>query len=265
MQANDLIAKIEAHAPKHLAWERDAIGIQIGDGTQEIHNVMTTLDVLPAVVDEAIEKGVDFIFAHHPVMFRPAKNLDLSDPQNQMYAKLIKHDIVVYAAHTNLDSAKDGLNDWLASAFGIQDTKPLLPNADGETGLGRIGTLAETTTVAEYAAFIRDICGVEKVRVIADDLNRQIKKIAVLGGDGGKEYAVAQAAGADAYVTADIYYHVGHSILMDDFVVIDPDHHMEALATSEMAKLVKKWQNDSKWELDNVFTSDVNTDPYQYI
>ena len=265
MQANELIQKIEAHAPKDLAWERDAIGIQIGDGTQEIHRVMTTLDVLPAVVDEAIEKDVDFIFAHHPVMFRPAKNLDFSDPQNQMYAKLIKHDIVVYAAHTNLDSAKDGLNDWLATAFGIQSTKPLLANADGETGLGRIGTLSESTTVAEYAAFVRDICGVDKVRVIANDLQRQIKTVAVLGGDGGKEYGVAQAAGADAYVTADIYYHVGHSILMDDFVVIDPDHHMEALATSEMAKLVEKWQNEYKWELDTVFASTVNTDPYQYI
>lgn len=265
MQANELIQKIEAYAPTTLAWERDAIGIQIGDGTQEIHRVMTTLDVLPAVVDEAIEKGVDFIFAHHPVMFRPAKNLDLSDPQNRMYAMLIKHDIVVYAAHTNLDAAKDGLNDWLAKAFDIHETQPLLANADGETGLGRIGELPEAMTVSDYAAVIRDVCGVPTVRVIANDLSRRIKRIAVLGGDGGKEYAVAQAAGADAYVTSDVYYHVGHSILMDDFVVIDPDHHMEALATSEMVKLVKKWQNDNKWELDNVFASTVNTDPYQYI
>ncbi|MHD0285592.1 Nif3-like dinuclear metal center hexameric protein [Weissella tructae] len=265
MQANELIQKIEEHAPKHLAWERDAIGIQIGDGTQEIHRVMTTLDVLPEVVEEAIAKGVDFIFAHHPVMFRPAKNLDLSDPQNQMYAKLIKHDIVVYAAHTNLDAAKDGLNDWLADAFTIKNVKPLLANPDGETGLGRIGTLAEPMTVANYAAFIRDVCGVEKVRVIANDTDRLIKTVAVLGGDGGKEYAVAQAQGADAYVTADIYYHVGHSILMDDFVVIDPDHHMEALATKEMAKLVQTWQSQYNWELYNIFVSTVNTDPYQYI
>jgi len=265
MQANELIQKIEAHAPKNLAWERDAIGIQIGDGTQEIHRVMTTLDVLPAVVDEAIEKGVDFIFAHHPVMFRPAKNLDLSNPLNQMYAKLIKHDIVVYAAHTNLDSAKDGLNDWLAEAFNILDVKPLLANPGGETGLGRIGHLEKPMTVREYAAFIRDVCGVEKVRVVANDTERLIQKIAVLGGDGGKEYSVAQEQGADAYVTADIYYHVGHSILMDDFVVIDPDHHMEALATKPMAELVEKWRVENNWELDNVFVSTVNTDPYQYI
>ena len=94
MKATELIAKIEAYAPRDLAWERDPIGLQLGDPNQEIHTVMTALDVRPEVVAEAIANNVDFIFAHHPMIFRPAKNLDLSVPQNKMYADLIKHDIV---------------------------------------------------------------------------------------------------------------------------------------------------------------------------
>uniref|UniRef100_UPI0035A01964 Nif3-like dinuclear metal center hexameric protein n=1 Tax=Weissella soli TaxID=155866 RepID=UPI0035A01964 len=185
MIASELIAKIEAHAPRELAWERDPIGLQIGDPNRDIKTVMTTLDVRPEVVTEAIEQHVDFIFSHHPVMFRPAKNLDLSQPQNQMYADLIKHDIVVYAAHTNLDAATDGMNDWLAELLGITQTKPILPNTDGVTGLGRIGTLTTPVTVAQFAHHVRAVFDVATVRVIANDLERPIQTIAVLGGDGG--------------------------------------------------------------------------------
>lgn len=265
MQAATLIKKIEEYAPRELAWERDPIGLQLGDPQQEITRVMTTLDVRPEVVQEAIEKNVDFIFAHHPMIFRPAKNLDLSNPQNQMYADLLKHDIVVYAAHTNLDAAQGGMNDWLDEVLGIQNTKPLVPNADGVTGLGRIGELTTPQTVRDYATFVRDTFHVQHVRVIANDLDRQIQRIAVLGGDGGSEFPAAQAAGADAYVTADFYYHTAHDVLAQDFVVIDPDHHMEAIAKNYLVKLVKEWQEEYNWNLIEVIASSVNTDPYQYI
>ncbi len=265
MQADKLIAQIEAYAPKSLAWEKDPIGLQLGNMQQAIHRVMTTLDVRPEVVQEAIDKDVDFIFAHHPMIFKPAKNLDLSVPQNKMYADLIKHDIVVYAAHTNLDAAKGGMNDWLADALQLHDVTPLIPNSDGQTGLGRIGTLAQPQTVAKYASFIRDLFQVKAVRVIASDLERPIQRIAVLGGDGGDEYPAALAAGADAYVTADFYYHTAHDVLADDFIVIDPDHHMEAIAKDKMVSLIKTWQQINHWELTDVFASTINTDPYTYI
>lgn len=265
MQAATLIAQIEQYAPKELAWERDPIGIQLGNPNQEIAKVMTTLDVRPEVVQEAIDLGVDFIFAHHPMIFKPARNLDLSNPQNQMYADLIKHDIVVYAAHTNLDAATDGMNDWLAEALKLSDVRPLVANPDGKTGMGRIGELEQPVTVREYADFVRDLFNVRAVRVIANDLERQIKTIAVLGGDGGSEYPLAMQAGADAYVTADFYYHRAHDVLADDFVVIDPDHHMEAIAKEKLVTLVKQWQKDYNWNLIDVIASKINTDPYTYI
>lgn len=265
MKAKTLIAQIEQFAPKALAWDKDPIGLQLGDPEQEIKQVMTALDVRPAVVAEAIELGVDFILAHHPLIFRPAKNLDLSNPQNKMYADLIKHNIVVYAAHTNLDAAQGGMNDWLAASLKLTDVRPLIPNADGKTGLGRIGKLGKPMTVRAYADFVRKTFNVAAVRVIANSLDKPLKTIAVLGGDGGSEYPQALAAGADAYVTADFYYHTAHDVLADDFVVIDPDHHMEAIAKEKLVGLVKQWQKDYNWELTGVIASKINTDPYTYI
>ncbi|SUP59261.1 Uncharacterized protein conserved in bacteria [Weissella viridescens] len=63
----------------------------------------------------------------------------------------------------------------------------------------------------------------------------------------------AQAQGADAFVTADVYYHTGHDMLAHHLVAIDPDHHMEANAKPRMATLVKKWQNSNGWQLTDVF------------
>lgn len=57
--------------------------------------MMLTLDVRPDVVKEAIENDVDFIFAHHPAMFVPVHQIDLSNPQQKMYADILKHGITV--------------------------------------------------------------------------------------------------------------------------------------------------------------------------
>ncbi|MDF7637278.1 Nif3-like dinuclear metal center hexameric protein [Leuconostocaceae bacterium ESL0958] len=257
--AADIIEKIESFAPKTLAEKGDPTGLQIGDPKQSVKKVMTTLDVTEAVVAAAIDQQVDLIWSHHEPMFFPAKNLDLTKPQNRLYAQLIKHDIVVYASHTNLDAAQGGLNDWLCQAFGIRETRPLIANEDGQTGLGRIGTLPAAVPVKDFAKAVKDTCAVAAVRLIANDPNRLVQRIAVLGGDGGKFWPAAQAAGADLYVTADLYYHVGHDILAADFAVLDPDHHMEALAMQPMADLVQTW-----FPTLAVTASTVNTDPYTY-
>ena len=109
---NQLIARFEKFANPQLAEKWDHVGLQIGNPDLPITRLMTTLDVRPEVVDEAIEQNVDFIFAHHPIMFHPAKDLDTRDPQNAMYAKLLANNITVYAAHTNLDTASGGMNGW---------------------------------------------------------------------------------------------------------------------------------------------------------
>lgn len=265
MQAQTLIDAIEALAPVNLAWERDVVGLQLGRADQSIDRVMTTLDVRPEVVQEAIDKDVDFIFSHHPLMFHPARTLDLSRPQNQMYADLLRHNIVVYSAHTNLDAAVGGMNDWLAEALQIQNPRPLIPNADGKSGLGRIGQLEQPKTVRTYAQALKDLFNVAAVRVIGPDLERSIQTVAVIGGDGGDHYRQAQQAGADVLVTADLYYHIGHDVIADDFTVIDPDHHMEAIVKAKMVEQIQIWQQAYGWELNAIFPSAMNTDPYQYI
>ncbi|WP_019242618.1 MULTISPECIES: Nif3-like dinuclear metal center hexameric protein [Bacillus] len=123
----EVIGAFEQFSPKKLAMEGDKIGLQIGTLNKPVSTVMVALDVLEDVVDEAIAKNVDLIIAHHPIIFRPLKKIDTSQANGRIVEKLIKHDITVYAAHTNLDITKGGVNDLLAEALKLENTKVLVP------------------------------------------------------------------------------------------------------------------------------------------
>ncbi|NRD80783.1 Nif3-like dinuclear metal center hexameric protein [Bacillus sp. BRMEA1] len=127
---HEIIQLFEQFAPKSLAMEGDKIGLQIGRLNKKIDRVMIALDVLENVIDEAIEKNVQLIIAHHPPIFRPLKNVLTDTVQGRVIEKLLKHDIAVYAAHTNLDIANGGVNDWLAEALGLENTEVLVPTVD---------------------------------------------------------------------------------------------------------------------------------------
>ncbi|KHF41867.1 Nif3-like dinuclear metal center hexameric protein [Halalkalibacter okhensis] len=162
-----LIQHFESWSPKSLAVDGDKNGLMIGTLNKEVKKVMIALDVLEEVIDEAIENEVDLIIAHHPLLFRPLKKIDIDTPQGRIVAKAIKHDIAIYAAHTNLDVAKGGVNDMMAEALGLTNREVLAPTittalkkmvvfvpethalqvreAIGQAGAGHIGNYSHCT------------------------------------------------------------------------------------------------------------------------
>ena len=132
MTAKDIIQTFEKWSPKHLAYDWDNVGLQVGSLNKPVNKVMVALDVLENVVDEAIEKQVDLIIAHHPLLFVKLKQINLDSPKGRIVKKLIQHDITVYAAHTNLDVAKGGVNDVMAERIGLKQTKPLIPHTQDD-------------------------------------------------------------------------------------------------------------------------------------
>lgn len=120
ISGKEFIQRFESYCPQWLAEEGDPVGLHVGTLERDFQRIMMTLDVRPEVVAEAIEKKVDLIIAKHPPIFRPIKRLTSDDPQQLMYMDLIKHDIAVYAAHTNMDIIWDGLNDWFCEMLDVQ-------------------------------------------------------------------------------------------------------------------------------------------------
>lgn len=123
----EIIQLFEQFSPKAYAMEGDKVGLQIGRLNKPVDKVLIALDVLEEVVDEAIAENVQLIIAHHPMIYRPLQKIATEQTVGRIIEKLIKHDIAVYAAHTNLDVAKGGVNDLLAEALGLTNTEVLVP------------------------------------------------------------------------------------------------------------------------------------------
>lgn len=115
----EIMKYIEDIAPRNLAEDYDNVGLIIGKKEREIKRIMVCLDVTSKVVEEAINKSVDLIISHHPFIFKGLKRINEDDVKGKIIYNLIKNDIAVYSAHTNLDVADGGVNEHLAKVLGI--------------------------------------------------------------------------------------------------------------------------------------------------
>lgn len=110
-------------APPSTQLDYDNVGLLVGDPEQKVSRVLTCLDVTLEVVEEAIEKSCDMIVAHHPLIFKSISRINPTDEQGKIIFKLIKNDIALMTAHTNLDAALDGVSFVLGKQLGLEQVK----------------------------------------------------------------------------------------------------------------------------------------------
>ncbi|MCK4696337.1 MAG: Nif3-like dinuclear metal center hexameric protein, partial [Candidatus Cloacimonetes bacterium] len=104
VKVKDIVVHIHRIANPGLALEWDNVGLQIGYAEQEVRKILLTLDVTKNAVNKAIKENFNLIISHHPLILKPIKKI--IDP---LYLKLIKNNISVFCAHTNLDVVKKGV------------------------------------------------------------------------------------------------------------------------------------------------------------
>jgi dinuclear metal center YbgI/SA1388 family protein len=124
---SNIIQLFEDWAPKWTAWEKDNVGLLIGDKQRKVTKILVTLDVTKQVVLEAIAQKVELIISHHPLLFRPPSSILASDPIGELVLQLAEHKIALYSAHTNLDHTLGGVNFALAEVLGLKDIRFLVP------------------------------------------------------------------------------------------------------------------------------------------
>jgi len=111
--------------PPDLAEDWDNVGLQAGDPGSTVTRVLVSLDPTEEAVAQALRRNCQALLTHHPLILRPLKNITPSDETGRTTLTAIRNNISLIAAHTNLDSAPQGLNDWLAARLGVQDTAVL--------------------------------------------------------------------------------------------------------------------------------------------
>ena len=207
-------------APRRLAEEWDNPGLLIGDPTAEVKKIFVCLDVLEENISRAIELSAQIMVAHHPLIFHAIKNIRFDLPLGRKILRLIKNDLAVFAAHTNLDSAAGGVNDVLAKKIGLVYVKTF---EDDELSLGRLGMLETPMTAENFARHVKKSLNADNVRLI-DAGDFQIKKVGVCGGAGAEFISKAKFFGAQAFVTGDVKYHEAQSAIENKIHVVDAGH-----------------------------------------
>ncbi len=122
---SEIAGKINKLAPSSLAEDWDNIGIQVGNPDWSVEKIGVALDATEKIVNEAIETGCQLLIVHHPLIFNGIKNVHTGNATGKIITKAIQSELSIIAAHTNIDHAENGLNDYLANIFGLVDVKNL--------------------------------------------------------------------------------------------------------------------------------------------
>lgn len=123
----DVRAAMDAAYPPALAESWDKVGLICGDPQDEVRRIALALDCTDEVADRAIASGAQMLVVHHPLLLRGVNSVAADTPKGRILHKLIRAGVALFAAHTNADSARPGVNDQLATVLGVEPGAPLAP------------------------------------------------------------------------------------------------------------------------------------------
>ena len=213
VKIKQVLEALEQFAPLPLQESWDNAGLQIGLTEAEVSGALLCLDVTPDVISEAVVKGCNLVVSHHPLLFHGLKQIADADDVQRVVRRAVKEDICIVSMHTNMDNARDGVNWKIAGKLGLRDVAFFAEKSVGDLhgGSGVIGTLARPQDAPTFINNVKQTFGVECAQC-NEVLQRPVSRVAICGGAGDFLLPEAIKAGADAFITGEMHYHVyfGH-------------------------------------------------------
>lgn len=219
-KVSDILNFLEDYAPYNLAEKWDNCGLLVGDLSTGVNKILCALDVTLDVIKEAISTNCNLIIAHHPLIFTSVNRVISTDYTGKMLQLAIKNDISIICMHTNLDCTTDGVNDALARKLNLQNIQNL--GCGDSLNLGRFGELQTSCDFMDFVDNVKEKLNANGIKYVFSGKN--VKKIAVLGGSGGKLIDFAIKNDCDTFVTADCSYDVFQKALACEINLIDAGH-----------------------------------------
>lgn len=233
IKVKEIAGAIEAFAPRSLQESYDNAGLQVGNPEMTVSAVLLCLDVTPEILEEARRRQCNMIVSHHPLLFSGLRHITGATATERIVMEALRDNIAIYAAHTNLDSAVEGVSYEIAHALGMKKVSVLEPKADApECGLGVIGDISPTPTL-EFLRKVRDTFNVSPLRYSARSSQIVIRKVAICGGSGASLIKKALAAGADVLLTGDLKYH-DYTVYGDEILLADIGHYESELGSRKI-------------------------------
>ncbi|WP_320045785.1 Nif3-like dinuclear metal center hexameric protein [uncultured Ilyobacter sp.] len=321
MRLSEITKRLEKAFPKNMAESWDNVGLLIGEKNKDVKKIQISLDATDRVIEEAVKNKADLIITHHPLIFSSLKAINDSTLLGKKIMKLIKNDIALYSMHTNLDSAENGLNRYIAEIIGAKESKIIADHyldiyklavyvpkenhqeiikkvretgislegyddvsystecleryrLSGEDnvytvdnikvevigekgkmfqllneirkihpysevayeifsvenrytggGIGRVFSLENPLSFKEYVDLIKEKLSIENLRIVAENEEKPVKKVAVINGSGMSFFKKIKKLDVDVFVTGDIKYHEALDAAEEGLDLIDFGHY----------------------------------------
>ena len=225
MKCYEIMEYLEEVAPKSFAESWDNVGLLCGREEKEVSSVYIALDATGEVIEEARRVGADLLLTHHPMIFKPLKQISGNHFIGEKILTLAESGMCYYAMHTNFDVM--GMADAVAEQLGLQERKVLTVTYEDDLskeGIGRVGALPMPMTLAECAEYVKNRCHIGQVKVYGMPAET-IVMAAVCPGSGKSCIEDAIRAGADVLITGDIDHHEGIDSVEQGLAIIDAGHY----------------------------------------
>jgi dinuclear metal center YbgI/SA1388 family protein len=252
VRVKDILESLNVEAPFSLAESWDNVGLLVGNPEQEVTAVLAGLDPTNRLVDEAIAQGANTIVTHHPVIFKPLTTINTAEPSGKLLEKALSNHIAIIGCHTNFDSAREGVSDYLALRLGLENLSPLVPSPDdnsADTGLGRIGNYPSPLASVDFLNRVLDTLNLPCIQM-AGTFPQKIATVAVCGGSGSELAPIAFQRGADVYLSAEIKHNMAVWAVENNFCIIDGTHYAtEKPAVALLVNKLKEACDKKGWKI----------------
>ncbi|MBP3223576.1 MAG: Nif3-like dinuclear metal center hexameric protein [Actinomycetaceae bacterium] len=188
--------------PKDLAESWDRVGLSVGSYSAPCSSVLLAVDPCEVTIDEAIDRGVDMLITHHPLLLRGTHAITSDTAKGRWIMTLLSNNIHLFSAHTNADIVHS--TQALAQLLDVNIERPL----DAVTGIGGIGNVMSPVSLKDFAARVSSVLPSTPAGVLyAGDDDAMIERVAICSGAGDSFLSHLQGEKVDAYITADIRHH----------------------------------------------------------
>lgn len=262
-----VIETLEGLWPPGGAEEWDAVGLVVGSRSQQISHIRLVVDVVRATVDEAIADGADLIVAHHPLLLRGVTSVAEDHYKGALVADLIRAGVGLYSAHTNADAVDLGTSEVLARALGIGEMSPITAGLDENSGIGRVGVLAQPMRLYDLATTLGRLVPQTAGGIrVSGDPEQMVSRVALCTGAGDSLLGHPVVQAADVYITGDLRHHPASEVQQQRL-------HSDGPALIDVAHFASEWffLDQVKTELEqrlpgvSVSVSDIVTDPWDFV
>jgi dinuclear metal center YbgI/SA1388 family protein len=211
----DVVRLMRDWAPERWAEDFDNPGLLVGWPRERVHGIYVALDPCVQTARAALDAGCNLLVTHHPLFLSGAQKHFTAESGNADVETSLfcaRNGISVYAAHTNLDRAPNGVNDCLCRTLEWENLGAV---ADGEmpcddtempVGISRLARLPGTMTLRQAAAHVAQMLDIEGVEYVGNDA-QTVSKALLCGGSGGFLVSVAAKHGAQVLVTGEAKHH----------------------------------------------------------